>query len=47
MSSPPQSRHWKSLLLSHEMLLLYVLVAEWLFFYFAGTSTNRLLELDK
>ncbi len=23
------------------MLLLYVLIAEWLFFYFAGTSTNR------
>ena len=23
------------------MLLLYVLVAEWLFFYFAGTTTNR------
>jgi rhamnose transport system permease protein len=29
------------LLLRHEMLLLYVLVAEWIFFYFAGTSTNR------
>ncbi len=23
------------------MLLLYVLIAEWLFFYFAGTTTNR------
>lgn len=32
---------WKSRLLSHEMLLLYVLIAEWLFFYFAGTTTNR------
>lgn len=35
------SASWKSRLLSHEMLLLYVLIAEWLFFYFAGTSTNR------
>jgi rhamnose transport system permease protein len=32
---------WKARLLSHEMLLLYVLIAEWLFFYFAGTTTNR------
>lgn len=39
--SSPQPRNWKSLLLSHEMLLLYVLIAEWLFFYFAGTTTNR------
>ena len=36
-----QPRDWKALLLRHEMLLLYVLVAEWLFFYFAGTTTNR------
>jgi hypothetical protein len=28
-------------LLRHEMLLLYVLVAEWLFFYFAGTTNRR------
>ena len=41
MSSPSNSRDWKALLLRHEMLLLYVLVAEWLFFYFAGTTTNR------
>ncbi|MEO6246087.1 MAG: ABC transporter permease [Opitutaceae bacterium] len=34
-------RDWKALLLRHEMLLLYVLVAEWVFFYFAGTTTNR------
>jgi rhamnose transport system permease protein len=27
--------------MSHEALLLYVLIAEWLFFYFAGTTTNR------
>jgi ribose/xylose/arabinose/galactoside ABC-type transport system permease subunit len=40
MSTAP-TRNWKSTLLSHEMLLLYVLVAEWLFFYFAGTTTNR------
>src|SRR5882724_11168377 len=32
---------WKARLLSHEMLLLYVLVAEWIFFYFVGTTTNR------
>ena len=41
MSSPSKSRDWRALLFSHEMLLLYVLVAEWLFFYFAGTTTNR------
>ncbi len=44
VSSPlghTSSRDWKALLRCHEMLLLYVLVAEWLFFYFAGTSTNR------
>ena len=35
------SRDWKALLLRHEMILLYVLVSEWLFFYFAGTSVNR------
>ena len=38
---PAARRNWKALLLSHEMLLLYVLIAEWLFFYFAGTTTNR------
>ena len=32
---------WKSRLLSHEMLLFYVLIALWLFFYFAGTTVNR------
>ncbi len=41
MSLPSPTRDWKSLLLRHEMLLLYVLIAEWLFFYFAGTTTNR------
>ncbi len=40
-SLAPDPRTWKSRLLSHEMLLLYVLIAEWLFFYFAGTTTNR------
>ena len=39
MNTAPSS--WKARLLSHEMLLLYVLIAEWLFFYFAGTTTNR------
>jgi ribose/xylose/arabinose/galactoside ABC-type transport system permease subunit len=38
---PTQRRNWREILLSHEMILLYVLVAEWLFFYFAGTTTNR------
>src|SRR3954466_12876289 len=32
---------WKSIFFRHETLLLAVLVGEWLFFYFAGTSTNR------
>ena len=41
MSAFSSSRTWKSRLLSHEMLLLYVLIAMWLFFYFAGTTTNR------
>jgi ribose/xylose/arabinose/galactoside ABC-type transport system permease subunit len=40
-ATSPNSSSWKSRLLSHEMLLLYVLIAEWLFFYFAGTTTNR------
>lgn len=39
--SAPAKRDWRAILASHEMLLLYVLVAEWLFFYFAGTSVNR------
>ena len=38
---PNPSRDWKAILTRHEMLLLYVLIAEWLFFYFAGTTTNR------
>jgi rhamnose transport system permease protein len=37
----PDKPAWKARLLSHEMLLLYVLIAEWLFFYFAGTTINR------
>ena len=44
MSASPSTqtrRDWKALLTRHEMLLLYVLIAEWLFFYFAGTTTNR------
>ncbi len=32
---------WKDRLLSHEMILLYVLIALWVFFYFAGTTVNR------
>src|SRR3954462_4929635 len=40
-SSNKQRSTWKSVVASHEMLLLYVLIAEWLFFYFVGTTTNR------
>ena len=36
-----RSAAWKRILLSHEMLLLVAVIAEWLFFYLAGTSTNR------
>src|SRR4051812_34509789 len=32
---------WKSVVLRYETLLFLVLIAEWLFFYFAGTTTNR------
>src|SRR3954464_296814 len=32
---------WKGVVLRYETLLFVVLVAEWLFFYFAGTTTNR------
>ncbi|MEY4939930.1 MAG: Autoinducer 2 import system permease protein LsrD [Verrucomicrobiota bacterium] len=41
MTFPSLPRDWKTFFLRHEMLLLYVLIAEWLFFYFAGTTTNR------
>ncbi|MEN9634505.1 MAG: Autoinducer 2 import system permease protein LsrD [Verrucomicrobiota bacterium] len=37
----PSPRDWPTRLLRHEMLLLYVLLAEWVFFYFAGTTVNR------
>lgn len=39
-TSTATSRDWKALLLRHELLLFYVLIIEWLFFYFNGTSTN-------
>ncbi len=32
---------WKKVLRRHETLLLLVLMAEWMFFYYAGTSVNR------
>ncbi|HVS53196.1 MAG TPA: ABC transporter permease [Opitutaceae bacterium] len=43
MAATEQARRpaWKTLLFSYEALLLLVLVAEWLFFYFAGTTMNR------
>jgi ribose/xylose/arabinose/galactoside ABC-type transport system permease subunit len=45
MSNPtpntPAPRPWLALLRRHETILLLVLIAEWLFFYWAGTSTNR------
>jgi len=40
MNAPAPSA-WKALLRRHETILLLVLVAEWLFFYWAGTTTNR------
>src|SRR5262245_60027791 len=40
MSSQKHSG-WKSVLIRHETILLFVLVAEWLFFYHFGTSVNR------
>ncbi len=36
----PDKSGLKKLLLRHEALLLVVLVAEWVFFYFRGTTTN-------
>ncbi|MDB6027601.1 MAG: lsrD [Verrucomicrobiales bacterium] len=32
---------WKRILLRHETILLFVLVVEWLLFYYFGTSMNR------
>ena len=40
MSSSSNFSTWKKALLRHETLLLLVLVAEWIFFYVAGTRTN-------
>src|SRR5476649_2535045 len=40
MSSPTPSSGWKAVLLRHETLLLVGLVAEWVFFYCAGTHHN-------
>jgi rhamnose transport system permease protein len=36
-----RSINWKSLLRRHETILFLVLIAEWLFFYWVGTTTNR------
>jgi rhamnose transport system permease protein len=33
--------NWKSIFARHEMILLLVLIAEWLVFYFAGTTVKR------
>jgi rhamnose transport system permease protein len=42
MTSPnPSPAGWKSVVLRYETLLFVVLVAEWLFFYHYGTTTNR------
>ena len=38
---PAPTSAWKRVFLRYETLLLLAVVAEWLFFYFAGTSTNR------
>lgn len=43
MSAPstPTRSGWRSLLFRHETILLVVLIVEWLFFYYYGTSVNR------
>jgi rhamnose transport system permease protein len=41
ISTSPYRTGWKSIVFRYETLLFVVLVAEWLFFYFAGTTTNR------
>src|SRR5262245_54040171 len=43
MSSAANSKsgRWKSILVRHETILLIVLLAEWLYFYFTATSVNR------
>src|SRR5471030_182330 len=41
MSSSAKSSGWKSVVFRHESILLLVLVAEWIFFYHYGTTTNR------
>src|SRR4051812_6953150 len=40
-TAPVHRTGWKSVVFRYETLLLVVLIAEWLFFYFAGTTTNR------
>ncbi len=41
MNPSTRQSAWKEIGLRYETLLLVVLVAEWLFFYHYGTSTNR------
>jgi rhamnose transport system permease protein len=42
MPSPNDKSHgWKAVLFRHETILLLLLAAEWLYFYFVGTTTNR------
>lgn len=41
MRSASTTPAWKSILFSHEGILLLVLIAEWVFFYHFGTSTRR------
>lgn len=40
-STAKAPRSWSAFFRRHETILLLVLIAEWLFFYWAGTSTNR------
>jgi len=40
MAASTQKSGRKALLLRHETLLAFVIVAEWVFFYFAGTTKN-------
>ena len=41
MPEATRSPTWRRVLFRHETVLLLAVIAEWLFFYFAGTTTNR------
>lgn len=41
MAETAREPTWRRFLFRHETVLLLAVMAEWLFFYFAGTTTNR------